>query len=79
MNSKLDRFQMVKGMNLIITQLNNEDAYYEWINLVPDEAHDDELFEVAEDDDLFYDSIKLFKILFCRYANGGIYIDKKLL
>ena len=44
-----ERYEIMKAMNTLVMALNNEDAYMEWIQTVPDQATDDDLMDVATD------------------------------
>lgn len=72
------RFNMIKAMNLLVCQMNDEEAYFRWIYVVPDEANDDDLMDVAEDDDLFNESCQLFNELVKDYGCSGYYVDNKV-
>lgn len=61
------KLEALKSMHNIVCLFNDEEAYMRWINLVPDEATEEDLREIAEyegddaDKDEFYDEIvKLF-------------------
>lgn len=69
---------LLKSMHEIISHLNNEDAYDQWIYTVPDGASDEDFHEIAEDSTLFQDSCQLFVCLMNDYLEDGIYIDKQL-
>lgn len=70
------RFETLKSMNTIINSMNDESAYNTWIYLIPDGADDDELMEIAEEDeDIFKDACNLFAKLIKRYVKYGLYID----
>ena len=68
---ELNKFETLKGMNTIVKNLNNEDAYFKWIEIVPDEAMDDGIADVVADDELFRDAVHLFKELMCDYLEDG--------
>lgn len=71
------RYEIVKSMHTIICALNNEAAYYDhWILLVPDCATDEDLRDIAEDNTLFSDTCHLFRRIFPRYADDGIFADR---
>lgn len=74
----LERFQIAKAMHEIIRCMNNENAYMEWIYTVPDEASDEDLMDIAKDDELFADACSAFKSIFTEYQADGLYIDKKV-
>lgn len=64
------RKNLVKGMNEYIQCLNDETAYYDyWIMLVPDEATEDDLQDIAEDDELFNETCVLFGKLIKKYGD----------
>ena len=72
-----DRIYLMKAMHTIVCALNNEDAYYEWINLVPDEASNEDLEDIAQDDWLFKDACETFRRIMNEYADDEFYIDRK--
>ena len=78
----LERYEAIKAMNTLIKCLNNEEAYYgSWIYIVPDEASDDELMEIASEDyqeDTFKEASVLFLQLMNEYGPDGLYIDDTL-
>lgn len=70
-----EKYELVKAMNAIVKSLNNEEAYYNhWIDIVPDEADDDDLYDIAIDEELFNDTVKLFKRNMREYLKDGIYV-----
>lgn len=74
-----ERFEALKSMNTIIQSMNDENAYSNWIWLIPDGADDDELREIVEEDDeTFEDACKLFTRLIVNYMKYGMYIDGKV-
>lgn len=76
MKNTQERFEALKSMNTIIKSMNDESAYTAWIYIIPDEADDDELMEIAEDDEeTFEDACKLFAKLVKKYMKYGLYID----
>ena len=71
-----ERFETLKSMNTIIKSMNDESAYSAWIYVVPDEADDDELREIAEEDEeSFKEACNLFAKLVKKYMKYGMYID----
>jgi hypothetical protein len=72
-----DRICLMKAMHTVVCALNNEDAYYEWIEIVPDEASNDDLIDIAEDDWLFMDACRTFRSIISEYVDDGFYINKK--
>ena len=72
-----ERYETLKAMNLLAKTVNDEGFYYDhWIYIVPDEADDDELREIAYDDeDVFSDSVRCFINHFSKYAKeDGLYL-----
>lgn len=80
-SAKTEKFELLKAMNTIVRSLNHEGAYYDrWILIVPDEATDEDLRDIAEDDDdeIFRDSVKCFEGIMRDYIKDGIYVAGKL-
>ena len=77
----MERFELLKAMNTIISMMNDEGAYFEWIYTIPDCATDEELMEIsidAEEDygtefDIFAEAVKEFGRIIRAYGEGGIY------
>lgn len=72
-----DKFEALKAMDTLAKAVNDESFYYgRWIELIPDEADDEELLEIAqEDDETFSDAVRCFINYFSEYAQeGGLYI-----
>ena len=77
----LERYEVLKAMNLLAKVTNNEDFYYgHWTLVIPDGADDDELREIATDEsDLstFNEAVACFLDHWDEYAlDGGLYIGK---
>lgn len=70
----VDRTEHVKAMNLVIRNMNDETAYMEWINLVPDRAMELDYVDVADDEELFDDACRLFRTLIKDYGKHGFYL-----
>ena len=69
-----ERYETLKAMNLLAKVTNNEGFYYDhWILA---EADDDELREIAYDDEgIFSDAVRCFINHFSKYAKeGGLYL-----
>lgn len=68
-----ERLEALKGMNLMVRNMNHEDAYYSaWIWLVPDEADEDDLIDIAEDIEYFNRVVQQFLYIMRVYAKDGI-------
>lgn len=79
MTNTNEKFETLRSMNNIIVNMNDESAYNAWIYIIPDGADDDELMEIAEEDEeTFEDACKLFARLIVKYMKYGMYIDGKV-
>lgn len=71
MTSTNEKFETLRSMNTIIKNMNDESAYDAWIYIIPDGADDDELQEIAEEDEeSFEDACKLFAKLVNKYKKN---------
>ena len=79
MTNTNEKFEALRSMNTIIKSMNDESAYSAWIYIIPDGAADDELQEIAEEDeDSFKDACNLFAKRGRKYMKYGLYIDGKV-
>ena len=69
-----DRYTLIAAMSHIILSLNDENAYLEWIEIVPDQADADDIMDIAEDDELYRWTAKLFRRLLRAYGDCGFYV-----
>ena len=60
---------LVGGMNEYVKCMNDENAYMAWIMIVPDEATEEDLQDIAEDDEMFQEVVELFNKLIKRYGD----------
>lgn len=63
------RMNLVGGMNEYVKCMNDENAYMAWIMIVPDEATEEDLQDIAEDDEMFQEVVELFNKLIKRYGD----------
>ena len=64
------RANMLGGMNEYVKCFNDETAYYDyWIEIVPDECTEEDLMDIAENDEDFNDVCILFGKLIKAYGN----------
>lgn len=63
------RMNLVGGMNEYVKCMNDENAYMAWIMLVPDEATEEDLQDIADDDEMFQEVVELFNKLIKRYGD----------
>ena len=77
MKNVQERFENLKAMNTIIKSMNDDAAYYNvWTCCIPDGADDDELMEIAEEDEeTFKEARELFAKLVQKHMKYGLYID----
>ena len=54
------RANIMGGMNEYIKELGDEVIYMKWIMVFPDECDEDELMEMAEDEEVWLDVVKCF-------------------
>lgn len=79
MTNTNERFEVLKSMNNIVRNMNDESAYNAWIWCIPDGADDEELQEIAEEDEeTFKETCELFAKLVQKYMKYGLYIDGKV-
>lgn len=71
----VERYEALKAMNFLVKSLNDESAYYNiWCYVIPDEADNDELLDIAENDmDSFADACKTFRAIMKKYSDDGFY------
>lgn len=63
-------------MHTIVQSMNNEDAYAEWINCMPDEPSEEdfEMFADEENIELFTELMNSFVNITKRYMKDGLLI-----
>ena len=61
------RIELLKKLNEIMMCMNDEDCYFTWVLIVPDEATDDDFQSIALDEESFNEVLDLFEKLFHRY------------
>lgn len=67
----MERFNAVKAMNLLVLALNNENAQVRWSVVVPDEATDEDLLTISQDDDLMNEVTENFIRIMSAYGWEG--------
>ena len=79
MTNANEKFETLRSMNTIIKSMNDESAYTAWIHIIPDGADDDELQEIAEEDEeSFDDAVHAFMEIMNKRLKYGLYIDNTL-
>jgi hypothetical protein len=66
---KVAKLETVKAMHQIVSYMNDEDAYMSWINLVPDQATEEDFVDLAEND--MDEVAKLFREILARFGKSG--------
>lgn len=63
-DTTLLKMNILGGMNELVKKMNDEEVYYHyWIDLVPDEATEEDLQNIAECEELFRAVCKRFAML----------------
>lgn len=72
----IDKFEILKAMNLIVKNMNNQDAYEEWIYTIPDQANDDDLMDIASDKDesVYREACHDFRRICANYLDDGLFL-----
>lgn len=73
-----ERYEVLKAMHTLARMLNDEEFYYGiWAYIIPDDATDEELMEIAADDpDTFHEAVHAFNESYSSYATkSGLYVD----
>lgn len=68
------RIELLKAMHLIMQTMNNEEAYFAWINTMPDEPQEDDFEFIAGDEEELKECVQAFKRIFVAYQKDGIYV-----
>ena len=69
-DTTLLKMNILGGMNELVKKMNDEEAYYNyWIDLVPDEATEEDLQDIAECEELFKAVCKRFAILVKEFGD----------
>lgn len=78
--NKKNKLEHIKAMHTIISSMNNEDAYMEWINCMPDQPTEDDFLFFTEDENqnLFDELSNLFINIMKHYLKDGLFINDKL-
>lgn len=71
--------EVLIAMNNLVKAMNNEEAYYAWINVIPDQCDDSELVDIASHNDttIYDEAVKLFMEITSYYLYDGLYIAGK--
>lgn len=79
MENTSERFELLRAMHTVVRVMNDEAAYMDWINTIPDDADEEELRDCAENDEIMQEASMVFTAIIRRYGkNGGYYVDGKV-
>ena len=70
-----ERYEILKAMHKLMCVMNDEQAYMEWICIVPDGADNYDLQEIADDDEIFSDCCIAFRDIMKRYGKYHFFIE----
>lgn len=62
------RIEELKQMHERMMNMNHEDAYMWWIEVVPDEPSEDDFRDIAEDDESFAEVKDLYLKILTKYS-----------
>ena len=65
------RANIMGGMNQDIVDLGDEDIYMKWIMVFPDGCEEDELIEMAEDEEIYLDVVECYARCLKVAQKGG--------
>ena len=63
-----ERTTLLRNMNYQVKLIEDENAYMEWINHIPDEPDEEDFLEIAEDLEDFHSACILFCKLITKYC-----------
>lgn len=63
------RVELIAKMNEYLIKIGDEDILEEWYQIYPDEADNDDLIEIAKDEDLWLDAVEMFSSC-CQLLRG---------
>ena len=63
-----ERTALLRNMNYQVKLIEDENAYMEWINCIPDEPDEEDFLEIAEDLEDFHFACVLFCKLITKYC-----------
>lgn len=71
-----NRVELLKSMHCIMTYMNNEDCYQEWIYEMPDCPTETDYMDIAKDDVNMKEVRDEFERLIKHYIKDGIWIPR---
>lgn len=73
MNAYEIRLNNIKLMHNTMIDMNNENAYFAWIYIMPDEPMEDDFEWFAEDEERYIELYTSFMRIFNRYIGDGLF------
>jgi hypothetical protein len=70
MKRRVNKFELIKAMHEIILATTDERLYEIWDRIVPDEADDTDFQDIADDKELFRDTVNCFIRLSKHFKEG---------
>ena len=71
----VSRVEALKAMHTLCTYLNDEDGYFEWIELgVPDDPDKSDFIEIASDESYFDEVAEVFYNVIKDYGKYGFFV-----
>lgn len=67
--TKCARISQLKSMHSLMCTANDEGIYMTWILLMPDEPTDEDIEDIAEDDEAYNECFDLFVKLIAKKGN----------
>ena len=67
-----ERIRNLERMHDVMTRMNDEEVYMAWIEWMPDEPSADDIRDVAEDDEMYADCVRVFTRLVWMSGHEGI-------
>lgn len=71
-----ERIEALKGMHTLMMHMNDEEAYYSWINWFPDEPQEEDFVDTAKDNELFSDIVNAFERITKSFICDGYYFEE---
>lgn len=69
----IEKVSRLEQMNEVMKSMNNENCYYHWIYLVPDEATEADFRDIAIDESSYEECCELYDDLYTQYREDGLY------
>ena len=74
MKHVVDRVELIKAMHIVMCCMNNEDAYMEWVETMPDCPVTEDIEFFAEDEKEFDELSEEFFRICRKYGKDGLFV-----